>query len=181
MKLVETIIKDCYIIEWDHIIDERGSFNIPFNRLLFKVKTGIDFNSVQENESFSYKNTIRGLHLQLPPFDQAKLVRCTRGLITDVVVDVRRNSESYGRKIQVILSGGFNRSLFIPRGCAHGFSTQEDSTLNYKVDNTYSKISESGIIYNDPQLDIDWDVSKEFLISNKDKGLPFFKDLDIYK
>lgn len=180
MNLTKTEIKDCYIIEWDEFIDERGVFSVPFNVDEFNRKTNLDFNIVQENESMSHKNVIRGLHFQKQPYEQAKLVRCTTGEVTDVIVDMRKDSLTYGNVVKVTLKGLDNKMVFVPRGCAHGFSTQTDAIFNYKVDNQYNKESEGGIIYNDDQLNIDWGVEEEPIISEKDLLLPFFKNLDIY-
>jgi len=180
MKVLETSIKDCYIIQWDKYNDRRGHFQVPFNLDEFTKVTGIEFNICQENESFSKKNVIRGLHFQKPPFDQAKLVRCTYGEVTDVIVDIRKDSPSYGNVVKVKLNGGSCKSVYVPKGCAHGFSTQTKAIFNYKVDNQYSKESEGGIIYNDPELNIDWGVTKKPKISEKDLELPFFKEVDIY-
>jgi len=180
MNLTKTEIKDCYIIEWDEFIDERGVFSVPFNVDEFNRKTNLDFNIVQENESMSHKNVIRGLHFQKQPYEQAKLVRCTTGEVTDVIVDMRKDSLTYGNVVKVTLKGLDNKMVFVPRGCAHGFSTQTDAIFNYKVDNQYNKESEGGILYNDPHLKIDWEVEQEPTISEKDLLLPFFKDHDIY-
>lgn len=180
MNLTKTEIKDCYIIEWDEFIDERGVFSVPFNVDEFNRKTNLDFNIVQENESMSHKNVIRGLHFQKQPYEQAKLVRCTTGEVTDVIVDMRKDSLTYGNVVKVTLKGLDNKMVFVPRGCAHGFSTQTDAIFNYKVDNQYNKKSEGGIVYNDDQLNIDWGVEEEPIISEKDLLLPFFKNLDIY-
>jgi dTDP-4-dehydrorhamnose 3,5-epimerase len=180
MRVTLTSIKDCYIVSWDKIEDERGYFQVPFNSKEFKDLTDIDFKIIQENESFSSKNVIRGLHFQKPPFEQAKLVRCVYGNVTDVIVDIRKDSPSYGEVVKVELNGGSTQSVFVPRGCAHGFSTHTRAIFNYKVDNLYSKDSEGGIIYNDPDLNIDWGVKKNPKISEKDLTLPFFKELDIY-
>ena len=180
MNLTKTDIKDCYIIEWDEFIDGRGVCSVPFNVDEFNSKTNLDFIIVQENESMSNKNVIRGLHFQEKPYEQAKLVRCTTGEVTDVIVDIRKDSPTYGNVVKVKLKGLSTRSVFVPRGCAHGFSTQTEAVFNYKVDNHYNKESEGGILYNDPQLNIDWEVEKEPIISEKDLLLPFFKNLDIY-
>lgn len=180
MRVISTSIKDCYILQWDKFNDRRGYFQVPFNQDIFNEVTGLDFNIVQENESYSKKNVIRGLHFQKPPHEQAKLVRCTYGEVTDVIVDIRKESPTYGGVVTVKLNGGDCKSVFVPRGCAHGFSTQTKAIFNYKVDNIYNKESEGGIIYNDPDLNIDWGVNKKPKISEKDLELPFFKDLDIY-
>jgi dTDP-4-dehydrorhamnose 3,5-epimerase len=180
MNLTETEIKDCYIIEWDEFMDDRGVFTVPFNVDDFNRQTNLDFKIVQENESMSIKNVVRGLHFQKQPYEQAKLVRCTTGEVTDVIVDMRNDSPTYGNVVKVKLKGLSTRSVFVPRGCAHGFSTQTEAIFNYKVDNQYNKESEGGVLYNDPQLNIDWEVEQEPIISEKDLLLPFFKDLDIY-
>lgn len=181
MNIIETDIKDCYIIESERFHDDRGHFTVPFNTDEFEEKTGIDFHMIQQNQSFSEKNVVRGLHFQRPPFMQAKLVRCVYGSVLDVIVDIRPDSPTYGNVVSVELKGGYDRSVFVPRGCAHGFSTQSRAIFQYSVDNAYSKASEGGIIYNDPDLDIDWGVSKTPKLSEKDLELPFFKDVDIYK
>jgi dTDP-4-dehydrorhamnose 3,5-epimerase len=180
MNLIETKIQDCFIIEWDDFMDERGVFSVPFNVDEFNHQTNLDFKIIQENESMSNKNVIRGLHFQKQPYEQAKLVRCTTGEVTDVIVDIRKESPTYGNVVKVTLKGMSNRSVFVPRGCAHGFSTQTEAIFNYKVDNQYNKESEVGVFYNDPQLNIDWGVEHEPKLSEKDLLLPFFKDLDIY-
>ena len=180
MNIIETDIKDCYIIESERFHDDRGHFTVPFNTDEFEERTGIDFHMIQQNQSFSEKNVIRGLHFQKPPFIQAKLVKCVYGSVLDVIVDIRPDSPTYGNVVSVELKGGYDRSVFVPRGCAHGFSTQSRAIFQYSVDNAYSKVSEGGVIYNDPDLDIDWGV-KNPKLSEKDLELPFFKDVDIYK
>ena len=129
----------------------------------------------------SKKGVIRGLHFQKPPYEQAKLVRCVYGQVLDVIVDIRPDSSSYAKIVTVQLNGGLRRSVFVPKGCAHGFSTKNRALFQYKVDNKYNKESEGGIIYNDPQLNINWEVMGKVKISDKDLVLPFFKDIDIYK
>ena len=180
MRVYKTKIKDCYIIEYDKYFDERGHFSVPFNVDYFNNQTGLDFQIVQENESFSKRNTIRGLHFQKPPFEQSKLVRCIHGKVTDVIVDIRKTSDTYGEVVTVELDEHDVKSVFVPKGCAHGFSTQSSAVFQYKVDNQYNKDSECGIIYNDPNLKIEWNVDRNHKISKKDLLLPFLKDLDIY-
>lgn len=178
MNIIETDIKDCYIIEWEKYDDDRGHFIVPFNTNEFKKITGIDFNFIQENESFSEENVIRGLHFQKPPYEQSKLVRCLYGSVLDVIVDIRKDSPTYGNVVTVELNRGLNNSVFVPRGCAHGFSTQSRAIFNYKVDNVYDKKSEGGIIYNDPTLNIDWLLkTNKPIISEKDLELPTFLSL----
>ncbi len=180
MNLVKTEINDCYIIYWGEYMDNRGCFSVPFNLKEFNDKTKLNFKIVQENESLSHERVVRGLHFQKPPYEQSKLVRCTTGEVTDVIVDIRKDSTTYGNVVKVTLSGDSNRMVFVPRGCAHGFSTQSAAIFNYKVDNEYNKESECGILYCDPQLNIDWGLDETPVVSEKDLLLPFFKDLDIY-
>jgi dTDP-4-dehydrorhamnose 3,5-epimerase len=129
--------------------------------------------------SYSSKNVIRGLHFQTGEHEQAKLVTCTLGRVLDVVVDIRKNSRTYGKVIKVELGLGLERQLFIPRGCAHGFSVLSDKAIfQYKVDNVYNKESEGGIRYNDTFLNINWDVDKgKEIVSQKDLELPSFISL----
>ncbi|HPI79195.1 MAG TPA: dTDP-4-dehydrorhamnose 3,5-epimerase, partial [Cyclobacteriaceae bacterium] len=131
---------------------------------------------VQENLSFSKKGVIRGLHLQLEPYAQAKLVAVVHGKILDVVVDLRKGSGTFGAVFKSVLGGENRKMLFVPQGFAHGFSALEDSYFYYKCTNTYSPGHESGIRWNDPQLNIDWQVSDP-IISTKDQGLPSMEDL----
>ena len=135
---------------------------------------------MQDNESKSSKGVLRGLHFQKPPFEQAKLVRCIEGRVLDVAVDIRKESPTYGKHLAVELSGENKRQLFIPRGFAHGFSVLSESAIfAYKVDNTYAPESDSGIRFDDKELNIDWGLSEEEIqLSVKDKNLILFKDLD---
>ena len=179
MKFIKTAIPDVYIIEPSVFGDERGYFLESFN--LEKFKENIyPINFVQDNESKSSKGVLRGLHFQKPPFEQAKLVRCIEGTVIDVAVDIRRGSPTYGKHVAIELSGENKRQLFVPRGFAHGFSVlSESAVFAYKVDNRYAPESDSGIRYDDKELNIDWGlVEDEVQISVKDKNLLFFKDLD---
>lgn len=179
MKITPTEIKDVYIIEPDVFEDHRGWFAETYNKEKFK-EYGIDINFIQDNHSFSLKKgTLRGLHLQKSPFSQAKLVRCTRGAVLDVAVDLRKNSPTFKKWVAVELTAQNKRQLFIPQGFAHGFILLEDDTeFNYKVDNKYSKDHEIGIRYDDPELGIDWVISNPIL-SEKDLGAPYLNDIDI--
>ena len=181
MKLKKTNIEDIFIVEPTVYEDNRGYFLESFNKRRFEEFFG-KINFVQDNESKSVKGTLRGLHFQKPPFDQAKLVRCTQGKVLDVVVDVRKGSPSYGEHVRVELSEKNKRQLFIPRGFAHGFSVLSNSAVfSYKVDNFYAPKYDSGIRYNDEDLNIDWGLNKnELKLSEKDKNLPLFKDLNSY-
>jgi dTDP-4-dehydrorhamnose 3,5-epimerase len=176
MEFISTNIKGCYIVEYKQIKDSRGYFSVPYNKIVFNQFMGTDIDFVQDNMSYSEYGTIRGLHFQKMDYAQAKLVTCIQGLVLDVAVDIRKDSETYGNVVKVELGESLNRHLFVPRGCAHGFSTLSPNALfQYKVDNHYNKESEGGIIYNDETLNIDWNIPEEHMkISDKDKELPSF-------
>jgi dTDP-4-dehydrorhamnose 3,5-epimerase len=179
MKFIKTEIDGCYLITYKTFHDDRGYFSVPFNRDEFNDGLGYEVNFIQDNMSYSKKNVIRGLHFQTGEFEQAKLVTCTHGRVLDVVVDIRKNSHTFGKVVKLELGLGLERHLFIPRGCAHGFSTLSDSAIfQYKVDNPYNKESEDGIIYNDNVLKINWQVEPEKeIVSEKDKELRRFLSL----
>jgi dTDP-4-dehydrorhamnose 3,5-epimerase len=179
MKFIKTEISDVYIIEPSVFGDNRGYFLESFNLEKFEENV-YPVKFVQDNESKSTRGVLRGLHFQKPPFEQAKLVRCIEGKVIDVAVDIRKGSPTYGMHVAVELSGENKRQLFVPRGFAHGFSVlSETAIFAYKVDNTYDPDSDSGIRFDDKDLNIDWGLSEdEFQLSNKDKNLPPFKDLD---
>lgn len=178
MKVSETKLKGCFIIEPKLIKDNRGSFLLNYNFKEFNEKIGFDVNFVLENESVSEYGVIRGLHLQRGKYAQAKLVRVTRGKILDVVVDVRPGSDTFAKSFSIELSEYENKQLFIPRGFLHGFSVLENNTtVSYKCDNFYEPNSEEGVIYNDPELNIDWRLEEEAIIlSEKDTKLKMFKN-----
>jgi dTDP-4-dehydrorhamnose 3,5-epimerase len=179
MKFIKTAIPDLFIIEPSVFGDHRGYFLESFNLEKFKENV-YPINFVQDNESKSSRGVLRGLHFQKPPFHQAKLVRCIEGTIMDVAVDIRKGSLTYGKHIAVELSGDNKRQLFIPRGFAHGFSVlSEIAIFAYKVDNTYAPEYDFGIRFNDKELNIDWGLKPaEIQLSEKDKNLTCFKDLD---
>ena len=179
MKFIKTDIPDVYIIEPSVFDDNRGYFFESFNKEAFEESIGtVDF--VQDNESKSSRGVLRGLHFQKPPYAQAKLVRCIEGRVIDVSVDIRKGSPTYGKHVSVELSGENKRQLFVPRGFAHGFLVLSDSaTFAYKVDNAYAPEFDAGIKYDDKELNIDWGMTEEEIqLSEKDKNLSFFKDLD---
>lgn len=147
--------------------DSRGYFFESF-RQDWLTKEGIKENWVQDNQSFSQKGTVRGLHFQVTPFAQAKLVRVITGKVLDVAVDLRKNSPTFGAHFSTILDGEKNNLLYIPAGFAHGFSVLEDAIFAYKCSNYYHKASEGGILWSDPALGIDWQVA-EPIISEKDQ------------
>ena len=179
MKFIKTEIPDVYIIEPSVFGDNRGYFLESFNLEKFEENV-YPIKFVQDNESKSSKGVLRGLHFQKPPFAQAKLVRCIEGKVLDVVVDIRKNSKTYGQHIAVELSGENKKQVFIPKGFAHGFVVLSDSaTFAYKVDNTYAPASDAGIHWNDTSLNIQWTINEsEILVSEKDSKLPFFSEFE---
>ena len=179
MKVSETELKGCFIIEPQIFSDERGCFFESFNQKKFEKKTGLKVNFVQDNQSISQRGVIRGLHLQKGEFAQAKLTRVIKGRVLDVAVDLRKDSPTFGKHFSIELSGENNKQLFVPKGFAHGFSVLEDDTIfAYKCDHYYNKESQSGVEYNDKELDIDWKLNKEeIVLAEKDKELKRFKNL----
>jgi dTDP-4-dehydrorhamnose 3,5-epimerase len=179
MKFIKTEIPDVYIIEPSVFGDNRGYFLESFNLEKFEENI-FPIKFVQDNESKSSRGVLRGLHFQKPPFDQAKLVRCIEGRVMDVAVDIRKGSLTYGKHVAIELTGENKRQLFVPRGFAHGFSVLSDTAVfAYKVDNRYAPESDSGIRYDDKELNIDWGLNKEGIqLSEKDKNLSFFKDFE---
>jgi dTDP-4-dehydrorhamnose 3,5-epimerase len=155
--------------------DDRGWFYEFYKEESFRA-AGIHYKFVQENQSFSKKGVIRGLHFQFAPYAQAKLAVCIMGKVLDVVVDLRPDSPTFGQTYSCVLDGIQRNMLMVPDGFAHGFSALEDSLFFYKCSNVYSKESESGIIWNDPQLNIDWQVQHP-IVSEKDKLLPTLEEL----
>ncbi|ADQ18984.1 dTDP-4-dehydrorhamnose 3,5-epimerase [Leadbetterella byssophila DSM 17132] len=154
--------------------DDRGYFYESYNIELFKAN-GIPEEFLQDNQSFSKKGVIRGLHFQRAPFAQGKLVRVIKGAVLDVVVDIRPESPTFGQYESFLLTEENKKMVYLPEGFAHGFSTLEDAIFSYKCTNVYHKASEGGIIYNDPDLNIDWQVSNP-VVSDKDLELPSWKE-----
>ena len=176
MKISKTFIEDLIIIESPLFKDDRGVFYESYNKKNLDKIINVAF--VQDNESKSHKGVIRGLHFQRPPFEQTKLVRCVSGNILDVAVDLRTNSKTYGKYFSIELSSENNKQLFIPKGFAHGFQVlSETAIVNYKVDSFYNPKSESGIIWNDKDLSIDWNLDIKPILSFKDLELISFKKL----
>lgn len=174
MKFSETKLKGCFIIEPNIIQDERGYFMESFNEQTFQEAIGQNVRFVQDNQSFSTKGVLRGLHYQTGEHAQAKLVRVLQGEVLDVAVDIRPESETFGQYEAVVLSAENQTQFFIPRGFAHGFLVlSETATFFYKCDNFYNKASEGGIIYNDLTIGIDWNFDiKKLIVSEKDTFLP---------
>lgn len=179
MKIEATPLRDCYVIHDTVFEDSRGYFFESFNQKRFAELTGIDTAFVQDNQSASTKGVLRGLHFQRGESAQAKLVRVLEGKVLDVAVDIRKNSATFGKHFSMELSATSKTQLYIPRGFAHGFVVlSERAVFFYKCDNYYNKASEGGIMYNDPDLKIDWMLPEESLIlSDKDKQNQFLKDL----
>ena len=178
MQKIETILPGVYIIEPQVFGDHRGWFTETYSSVKFK-EIGIDTVFIQDNQSFSaQKGTLRGLHFQNNPMAQTKLVRCTRGRILDVAVDIRKGSPNYGQWVSVELTADNYRQLFIPQGFAHAFVTlTDDVEVQYKVDAYYAKDCDRGIRYNDPDIGVDWgDVTP--VLSEKDQNAPMLKDCD---
>ena len=177
MPFLTTDIPGLLVFEPDVFEDSRGYFFESYNENKFR-EAGIDLRWVQDNQSSSLYGVIRGLHYQLPPFAQSKLIRVLRGKILDVAVDIRAGSPTYGKSYCKVLSAKNKRQLFVPKGFAHGFSVlSEKAEVLYKCDGFYDKESEAGIIYNDPELKIDWRIPIEkAIISDKDQQLPLLKD-----
>lgn len=177
MKVTDTKINGLLVIEPKVYKDNRGYFFESFNSSKLPVEVAqIDW--VQENESFSTKGVLRGLHFQIGTMAQSKLVRVIAGSIYDVAVDVRKDSPSFGQWFGIHLNGENKKQLFIPRGFAHGFVVlSETATFLYKCDNFYAPEAEGGVIYNDPQLGIEWPIdTEEMIISEKDRNLPSLAD-----
>ena len=173
MPFQETGIADLLVFEPKVWGDERGYFYEAFNKNTFQ-KAGIHREFVQDNQARSSYGVLRGLHYQLPPFEQAKLVRVLTGEVLDVVVDLRENSPTYGQHFGIILSEENKKQLYVPRGFAHGYVVlSETAEFFYKCDNFYSKAHEGGLLFNDPQLNIDWKIDlSQAILSEKDQLLP---------
>lgn len=195
MNIIETAIPGVKIVEPDRFGDERGWFCETYNAERYR-QAGITADFVQDNESFSMKGVVRGLHWQAPPHAQAKIVRVIRGAVWDVVVDVRKGSPTYGRHVACYLYTAeseyakrlaasrqplaADRQFFIPRGFAHGFLVLEDNTLfSYKCDGLYCPSSERGLLFSDPALGIEWpDLGLPLILSEKDRRHPSFADIE---
>lgn len=174
MKITETKLKGCFLIEPTVFRDDRGYFFESFNATDFNGAIGQNINFVQDNQSFSKKGVIRAIHYQRGEFAQAKLVRVLSGRVLDVAVDLRQGSPTFGQHVALELTAENKKQLFLPRGFGHGFSVlSETAEFFYKCDNFYNKASEGGIVYNDMDLNIDWQVPLDRVqVSEKDLQLP---------
>lgn len=177
MEVIKTNIDGVVIIEPRVFTDARGYFFESYSKREFDEKVR-PVNFVQDNESCSSRGVMRGLHFQLPPFTQSKLVRCVRGAVLDVAVDIRRGSPTYGQHVAVELTEDNHRQFFVPRGFAHGFAVLSDvAVFQYKCDNYYYPEAEGGISILDTSLGIDWKIpAGEVVLSEKDTRHPLFKD-----
>ena len=182
MKVQQTNMEGVYIIEPVLHGDERGYFMESFSERDFEAQTGLKVRFVQDNESRSRKGVLRGLHFQKEPYAQAKLVRVVRGKVLDVAVDIRPESQTFGKYVATELSAENHRQMFIPKGFAHGYVVLEDDTVfQYKCDEYYHPEAEGGIAWNDPQIAIDWGVAEnEVILSEKDKHRPLLSELCVF-
>lgn len=177
MHIEQTLLKDAFLIHPDVYKDDRGWFTESYSVSSFPLK---DVVFIQDNHSYSAKKgVIRGLHIQNAPYTQSKLIRCIRGAIKDVIVDIRPSSPTYLKHISVCLSRDNMDMLFVPKGFLHGFITlTDDVEVCYKVDAVYNKNSERSVLYNDPELNINWGDGT-FVLSEKDKSAPLLKNANI--
>lgn len=179
MELIPTALPEVVIIKPDVFGDDRGYFFESFHETKF-AEYGIYGPFVQDNESQSQKDVLRGLHFQLEPFAQGKLVRVIRGAVLDIAIDIRRNSPTFGKWVSMKLTSENKWICFIPKGFAHGFVTLEDNTVfTYKCSGFYNKASEGSVRWNDPELNIDWGITNP-LLSEKDKMAPLLKDAILF-
>ena len=179
MKIIETELRGVYILEPNIFKDSRGYFFESYNKNTFDREVApITF--VQDNESFSTKGVVRGLHFQYPPYTQSKLVRVIKGTVLDVAVDIRIGSPTFGKYVSVVLSGENKLQFFVPKGFAHGFAVLSDEVLfQYKCDSFYEPSSEGGILWSDPNLHIDWCIpAEQIILSDKDKVNPLLKNFE---
>ena len=181
MKITKTALDGVVIIEPQVFEDARGYFFESWNKAKME-EAGLNYDFIQDNQSKSCYGTIRGIHFQKGEFSQAKLMRVLQGTVLDVAVDLRKDSKTFGQHVAVELSAENNRQLMIPRGFGHGFSVLTPTAVfAYKCDNVYNKASEAGIRFDDPALGIDWKVKpEEAVLSDKDKILPFLKDVTCF-
>jgi dTDP-4-dehydrorhamnose 3,5-epimerase len=182
MEVTNASIPDILILKPKVFADERGYFFESFHQAHFEKVLGHPIHFCQDNEAQSKKGVLRGLHYQLPPFAQSKLVRVVKGVVLDVVVDIRKASPTFGQYAAIELSDKNKLQLFIPKGFAHGYVVLSDEAIfYYKVDEHYHKEAERGIMYNDPILNIDWKIAEEaLLISEKDKQQPLLSQADLF-
>jgi len=178
LEVIKTIFKGLLVIQPKIIGDNRGYFFESFSLKKWEDTIGETPSFVQDNESMSKAGVLRGLHFQKPPFAQGKLVRVVRGSVLDVVVDIRKSSDTYGQHFKIVLSEENKTQLYVPEGFAHGFLTMENDTIfSYKCTNFYNQKSEDGLLWNDPDLEIDWSIQNPIL-SEKDMNYKKFNNFD---
>jgi dTDP-4-dehydrorhamnose 3,5-epimerase len=179
MRITKTILEGVIIIEPTVFSDNRGWFMESYNSQKH-LQYGLDFKFIQDNHSYSAKKgTLRGLHFQLNPKAQTKLIRCTKGSIYDVVVDIRKNSPTFKKWIGIEINADNKKQVLVPKGFAHGFLTLSDDTeVQYKVDEIYWPALERSIIWNDPSINIDWPIDSKPILSEKDNTAPLFKEVE---
>ena len=179
IKCSELKLNGILLFENDSFKDIRGSFSEAYKKSVFSKFLPNDIDFIQDNESVSNYGVLRGLHFQKSPFQQSKLVRVSAGEIQDVIVDIRKDSDTFGEFISIILSKENQKQIFIPRGFAHGFLTlSKTAIINYKVDNYYSPDNDTGVLFNDSNIGIDWNINEsDIIISEKDLSLPTLKTL----
>jgi len=182
MKVTETKLKGCFVIEPAVFKDDRGYFFESFNAKNFNDAIGQKVSFVQDNQSYSSRGVVRAIHYQTGKYAQAKLVRVLNGKVLDVAVDLRQDSPTFGQHVAIELSAQNKKQFYIPKGFGHGFSVLSDTAeFFYKCDNFYNKASEGGIIYNDPTLNIDWQLAvDEIKVSDKDLELPYLDNITLY-
>ena len=182
MNIIPTQFKEVFLLNRNHFFDKRGSFHESFNLKNFESQLNLKLNFCQDNFAYSNKGVLRGLHYQLYPYAQSKLVSVVKGKVLDVVVDIRKGSPTFGKHLVQELSFENRLQLFIPRGFAHGYITlSNESIFHYKVDNYYNPKKEGSIAANDPELGIDWLISeKDWIQSDKDKKHPKLKDAFLF-
>ena len=178
MKVIQTKIEGCWLIKPKVYQDSRGYFYESFQKERFEQATQLSFNPIQDNEAYSTYGVIRGLHFQKEPFAQAKLVRALKGMILDVVVDLRKNRKTHGAVVTAELSQENKEQLFVPKGCAHGYAVlSPEAVVFYKTDAYYHTQTEGGILYNELGLNIDWRIpEKDKILSEKDTLWKSFKN-----
>ena len=183
MKVVSTLFKEVFLFQPNKHVDFRGSFSEVYVQYIFEKNIGRQIHFCQDNYTTSKRGVLRGLHYQIPPHSQAKLVSVFHGRVLDIVVDVRKGSPTFGQHFSQELSAENGLQLFIPRGFAHGFITLSDTSLfGYKVDNYYHPESEGSIAPEDPELAIDWKLPKsDWILSEKDRLHPNFKDATLFE
>lgn len=178
MQIEKCELEGVLLISPNVISDHRGYFFEAYNYRKFRELANLDIQFIQDNESRSCYGTLRGLHFQKPPFAQSKLLRVIDGEILDVIVDLRKSSKSFGKWKSFVLSASNKKQLFVPKGFAHGFVVlSSEASLLYKVDAPYAPEHDTGIRYNDPELNIDWKIEEEkIILSEKDNSLPLFSE-----